>query len=211
MDLLEKMLSGRFSLVAVVNDGQVALSPRMFNVSPAICAHAILEAQREQPKFTNRLTINIPGTVQDLRTLEWYLLHANQNGCAQPGEKDLPTLITVAELAIYLEIPGVADLVTSDISQVLVLRTDDGEDVKDYPWLNLCYLANETGNKNLFDSVAWCFLNAARATRSLKDALWAFRIGQIVRQETGYQGLWTYGMYLCVVWGAFRLAFTRGK
>jgi hypothetical protein len=204
MDFFVQTPGRRYHLVAVVNDGQVALSSGLFNVSPVIRAAAIAEAQREHAIFMNRLFIKIPGTVQDLRTLEGYALHENQSACPQPEETDLPTLITVAELAMELEIPGVVTLVASHVSQVLEQALEDGEDVRDYPVLNLCQLAQKTNNKKLLDTIAWWFLNAARATRSQRDALWALHIGEAVRKETGYLGLHTYGMYLCVAWGAFR-------
>jgi hypothetical protein len=189
-------------LVSVVNDGQVTLSLGIFNASPVI--RALAEAQRQRANFAGELFISIPGTVEDLQTLERYILHANQSDCPRPGEMDLASLITVAELAVELGIPGIAHLVTSDITQVLTHEIDDGLDVKDYPWLGLCHLAKKTYDKDFFDSLAWCFLNAVRATRSQKDALWAFQIGQTVHEETGLKDLWTYGLYLCVAWGAFR-------
>jgi len=194
-----------FKIVAAVNDGQVTLSPEMYNVSPVINAQATAAAQLAQAKFTNKLFINVPGTVNDLQTLERYVLRSNQTDCPQPGELDLATLITVAELAVELKIPGVADLFTSSISRVLGYGIDSGDsgDVKDYPWVNLCHLAKKIMDEKFFNNIAWWFLNAARATRSQKGALWAFQIGRTVYEDTGYPRLWTYGLYLCVVWGAF--------
>jgi len=116
---------------------------------------------------------------------------------------DLPTLITAGELVVHLDIPGVADLVTFDIIQVLVGEVEGPYDLRDHPWLDLCRLANKINGKKFYDGIAWCFLNATRATRSPEGALWACQIGQTVHNETGYQRLWTYGLYLCVAWGAF--------
>lgn len=199
------MFGGRFSLVAVVNDGQMDLSLQIVNVSPVIRALAIAEAHREQAKYMHKLFINIHGTVQDLKTLEWYVHHANDGDDRQPGTKDLPTLITVGEMAVKLKIPGIADLVTVDIGRVLVPQIEDGGDVKDYPWHDLCRVAANAVNDKLADTIAWCFLNAARETRSQQDALWALEIGETVHRETGNEGLRVYALYLCVIWGAFRL------
>ena len=181
----------------------------MFNVSPVIRAHAIWTAEREKTKYTSKLFIELPGTAQDLKGLQWYVVHASQSVYRPPGEMDLPTLITVTELALELEleIPDVAHLIAFDLGQVLTLRIDNGDDVRDYPWLELCHLAKKASDKRLFDSISdsinWCLLNAARAKHSQQDALWALQMGDTVRKETGYQGLWTYSMYLCVIWEAF--------
>ena len=190
----------QFHFVAVVNDGEIALSPGIFEVSPVIRRQAVAEAQREQAGTTIRLFINIPSTVQDLRVVEEYVLRAEQNICPPPPEMDVPTLMTVAELAMELDIPRVADLVTSDICQVL---ERDRRDVRDNPWVALCQLAKKRNDEMFYGNIAWCFLNATRATRSQKEALWAYQTGQLIYEETGYPRPWTYGLYLCVAWGAF--------
>ena len=203
------MLGSQFRLIAVVNDGELPLEKKMFNTSPVIRAHAIGTAMREKTKSTNKLFIKLPGTAEDLKRLQWYVVHASQSVHRPPGEMDLPTLITVTELALKLEleIPDVAHLIAFDLGQVLTLSIANGGDVKDYPWLELCHLAKKANDQRLFDSLSdsinWCFLNAARAKHSQQDALWALQMGNTVRKETGYQGLWTYGMYLCVIWDAF--------
>ncbi len=198
-------LQGRpFHVVAEANDGQITLSPMTVYMSPVIYALAVAKAEREQVRPTDEVSINIQVTVQDLRTLEQYVLRATQKiSHQQPGEMNLPTLITVAECAVDVKIPGAADLVTSDISRALVNGINDGVDVRDYPWLDLCNLAKKTTSKTLFYSISGCFFHRARATYSLKDALWAFQIGKTAHEETGYPRLWGYGLYLCVAWGAF--------
>ena len=192
-----------FHVVAKANDGPITLSPRIVAVSPVIRAQAIAKAKREHARSTGEVSINIPVTVQDLRTLEQYVLRATQNVYPQPGEMNLPTLITIAECAVELEIPGAADLVASDISQTLVLGINDGDDVRDYPWLDLCNLAKRTTGKRFHDSISRCFFHRIQATYSPKDALWAFQIGKTAYEETGYPRLLTYSLYMCVAWGAF--------
>ena len=193
-----------FFLVAAVNDGHIPFSPKIFSMSPVIQAQAVAEVEREQARHTGEVYINIPGTVHQLWTLERYALRATQDDHPRPGEKDLPTLVAVAEFALELEIPGVvADLAISDISQVLVYGTYQRGDLRNYPWLKLCFLAKKKGGKKLYDWIAWRFFNMTQATYSLKDALWAFQIGKSVHEETIYPRLLTYGLYLCVAWGAF--------
>lgn len=201
MNIFDQIVCGMVSLVAAVNDGQVVLPFSMVNISPVIYASVLVKAKQEQ-QFGDRLLIDIPGTVHDLQTLQQYIIQAKQSVWQQPGERNLPTLITVGELAMELEIPRVVDLVTYDMVWVLELEIDDGHDVKDYPWLNLCHLTKKARKQGLLDRIAWCFLNTARATHSVQDALWAFEIGQTVLQETGFQGVLTNAMYLCVIWGA---------
>lgn len=64
-------------------------------------------------------------------------------------------------------------------------------------------MARKANSKEFVGSITWCFLNRGRATHSPKEALWAVRIGQTVRKETGYRRVWTFGLYLCVAWGGF--------
>ena len=203
-----------FFLVATVNDGHIPFSQKIFSMSPVIQAQAVAEVERQQARHTDEVErqqaggtgevyINIRGTVHQLWTLEQYVLRATQNDHPQPGEKDLPTLIAVAEFTLELKIPGVAELVTSDINQVLVQGIHHKSPLRNYPWLKLCHLAKETNAKKFYDYIAWRFLNSIRATCSPKDALWAFQIGKTVHEETGYPRLLTYSLYLCVAWGAF--------
>jgi len=195
-----------FKIVAVVNDGQMDLSPEIFKVSRVIRDQATAESQLAQAKLTRIVSLNIPCTAHDLRTLERYILHVSQSDCQQLRGVDLATLVTVAELALELEIPKVADLVPIDITQTLIPRIngDNRDNLKDYPWLKLCHIAKKTNLCMLLYSTAWLFLSVARATHSREHALWAFQIGRTVREETGLDSLWTFGLYLCVVWGAFK-------
>lgn len=165
----------QFHVVAVVNDGEIALSPRIFEVSPVIRRRAVAEAQREQAGTTIRLFINTPSTVQNLRAVEQYVLRAEQTVCPEPPQMDVPTLMTIAELAVELDIPRVADMVTSDICQVLERDIVGDGDVRDNPWVALCLLATKTNDERFYGNITRCFSNATRATRSQKEALWAFR------------------------------------
>jgi hypothetical protein len=192
-----------FDIVAVLNDGEITLPPEIVGVSPVIRAHAVEEEERMQAKSMSKLLIKIPVTVRDLRTVEQYVRHANQTDYSPPQTMDLATLITVAELVVDLDIPGVADLVTSDISQVLESEIEEGRNLRDNPWLDLCRLASKTNDKRFYGSIAWCFWNATRATRSLTEAIWASQTGETAYKETGYRRLWTDGLYLCAAWGPF--------
>jgi hypothetical protein len=204
MDLSESILGGQFCITVVVNDGQVALTPGMLYKSTVIRAHAIAEAQREQAALTNQVFINLPGTAQDFRTLERYALHEDES--TRPftgGFPDLATLMTVTDLAVKLQMQEVAEDVAFDIQYVLKLAIDNGGDVRDYPWIDICHVVKKSDGIHLLGGIASSFFRAARATRSLNDALWACHVGQTIREETGFPFFWVYGLYLCVSWGAF--------